>query len=193
MTTSNQLNPGMVLNINNKLFRVESIVRVAPPKGPPFIRVRLKDMSKDMSKDNSAGKVIEKNFKLNQPLKDVALVERRLEFLYLEGKSYLFLDVENLEQVLVPPDIIGKKATYLKESVELKASFYGDFVFSVELPQFLELMVSKTENASGGAPVANVTKIAILETGARLEVPPFIEAGDIIKVDTRTDEYIQRV
>lgn len=185
MTTSNQLNPGMVLNINGKLFRVESSVRVTAPKGAPFIKTKLKDMS--------SGKVVEKNFKLNQPLKDVALLERRLEFLYLEGKSYLFLDVENLEQVLVPPDIIGKKATYLKEGVELKASLYGDSVFSVDLPQFLELMVAKTENPSGGVPTANVTKVAILETGARIEVPPFIEAGDIIKVDTKADEYIQRV
>jgi elongation factor P len=185
MTTSNQLNPGMVLNISNKLFRVESSVRVTAPKGAPFIKTKLKDMS--------TGKVVEKNFKLNQALKDVALLERRLEFLYLEGKNYLFLDIENLEQVLVPPDIIGKKANYLKEGVELRANLYGDAVFSIELPQFLELMVSKTETAGGATPVANVTKMAILETGARIEVPPFIEAGDIVKVDTKTDEYIQRV
>ena len=80
-----------------------------------------------------------------------------------------------------------------KEGIELKAMFYGSSIFSVELPQFLELMVVKTEESESAAHVANATKIAILETGAKVEVPMFIESGDIIKVDTQTNEYIQRV
>ena len=120
-----------------------------------------------------------------------AVGERRLEFLYLEGKNYLFLDIDNLEQVLVPPDIVGDKVNFLKEGIELQAIFYGDTVFSVELPQFLELMVAKADGAESA--MSNSTKEAILETGAAIEVPPFIEPGDVIKVDTRTQEYIQRV
>jgi elongation factor P len=182
MITSNQVNPGMTLSINNKLYRVESSVKVTVPKGTPFIKTKLKDLS--------SGEVVEKNFKLNQPVKDVFLIERRIEFLYPEEESFLFLDVVNLEQVLVPSHIVGNKVNYLKEGVELKAFFYGDTIFSVDLPQFLELMVAKThaeeDSINGG-------KSAILETGARIEVPPFIETGDIIKVDTKTDEYIQRV
>ncbi|MDP1836028.1 MAG: elongation factor P [Chlamydiales bacterium] len=182
MTTTNQISPGMVLNIAGKLYRVESSVRVTVPKGTPFIKTKLKDMA--------SGKVSERNFKLNQAITDVALEERSLEFLYLEGKNYLFLDLSNLEQVLVPPDVVSNNAQYLKEGVQLKASFYGETVFTVELPQFLEIMVTKTEGGEGGAAGS---KTAILETGARIDVPPFVESGDIIKVDTKTDEYIQRV
>lgn len=185
MTTSNQLTPGMTLSLDGKIYRVESCVKVTVAKGVPFIKTKLKDLINE--------EVVEKNFKLNQPIQDVSLMERRLEFLYLEGKDYLFLDVGNLEQVLVPSSIIGDKVNYLKEGTELKAMFYGDSIFSVELPQFLELMVVKTEESQSAAHVANATKLAILETGAKIEVPMFVESGDIIKVDTQTNEYIQRV
>lgn len=184
MATSNQLTPGMTISINNKLYRVESSVKVTVPKGTPFIKTKLKDLN--------SNDIVEKNFKLNQPIKDVSLAERRLEFLYPEGEGFLFLDVVNLDQVLVPTPIVGNKVNFLKEGVELKAFFYGDTIFAVELPQFLELMVAKTHSDDEGLSVGG-TKLAILETGAKIEVPPFIETGDIIKVDTKTDEYIQRV
>jgi elongation factor P len=185
MVASQQLTPGMTLSIENKLYRVESVVKVTAPKGQPFIKSKLRDLSSD--------KVLEKNFKVGQDVKDVALEERSLEFLYLEGKSYLFLDIGTLEQVLVPPEVIGDKVNFLKEGIPLQATFYGDTIFSVELPQFLELLVAKTDSALDKNSLSNSTKEAILETGAAIEVPPFIEAGDVIKVDTRTQEYIQRV
>lgn len=183
MTTSNQLNPGMTLSIGNKLYRVESAVKVSVPKGTPFIKSTLKDLS-----DN---KTVEKNFKLNQPIKEVSLAERKLEFLYPEGTEFLFLDIVNLDQIRIPFSIVGDKVNFLKEGVELKAFFYGETVFSVELPQFLELMVSKTQQEVGKE--GGTRRVALLETGAQIEIPPFIEVGDIIKVDTKTEEYIQRV
>lgn len=175
----------MTISLNNKLYKVESCVKVTVPKGTPFIKTKLRDLSTQ--------EVIEKNFKPDQAIKDVSLLERKLEFLYLEGKNYLFLDVGNLEQVLIPASIIGEKVDYLKEGVDLKASFYGDTVFSVELPQFLELMVAKVETEKAGKGERSGVKVVTLETGAKIDVPPFIEVGDIIKVDTKTDEYIQRV
>ncbi len=181
MVLSNQLTPGMTVSVGDKLYRVESSVKVTTPKGAPFIKTKLRELDTE--------KVIEKNFKLGQTVKDVALAEKKLEFLYLEGKDYLFLDIGNLEQVLVSPPIIAAKAEYLREGVEIKASFYGDTIFSVELPQFLELMVAKIDSGA----VVNGTKIAVLETGAKIEVPSFIEVGDIVKIDTRTDEYVQRM
>ncbi len=123
----------------------------------------------------------------------MSLEERKLEYLYLEGKNYLFLDLGNLEQVLVPPEVIGESVHFLKEGIELQATFYGTTIFSVELPQFLELMIAKTDPAVEGGSMANAMKKALLETGAEISVPRFIEAGDIIKVDTRNKEYIQRV
>ena len=185
MTTSNQLAPGLTLSLDGKIYRVESCVKVTVAKGVPFIKTKLKDLLSD--------EVIEKNFKLNQPIQDVSLAEKKLEYLYLEGKDYLFLDIGDLEQVLVPSNVIGDRVNYLKEGTEVKAMFYGKSIFSVELPQFLELMVVRTEESESAAHVANAIKIAILETGAKIEVPMFVESGDIIKVDTQTNEYIQRV
>ena len=186
MVMSNQIVPGMTLSVGSKLFRVESSVKVTVPKGTPFMKTKLKELS--------TGKVSEKNFKLGQKVNDVALVERNLEFLYSEGKEHLFMDIDTLKQLLVPTSVVGKNADYLKEAVQVKGSFYGETVFSIELPQFLELMVAKTEEENAeNVPVSNVTKVAILETGAEVEVPPFVEAGDVIKVDTKTGEFIQRV
>lgn len=185
VTTSNQITPGMILNVDGKIYRVESAVKVTVAKGVPFIKTKLKNLISD--------DLIEKNFKLNIPVDEVSLVERRLEFLYMEGKDYLFLDIGNLEQVMVPTNVIGDKVHYLKEGTEIRAMFYGDAIFSVELPQFLELMVVKTEPSESAAAAANATKTAILETGAKIEVPMFVETGDIIKVDCHTNEYIQRV
>jgi elongation factor P len=181
MTTANQITPGMTLNLDGKIYRVESSVKVTVAKGVPFIKTKLRNL---INED-----VIEKSFKLDQPVQEVSLIERNLEFLYPEGKEYLFLDIGNLEQVLVPAAILTDRVHYLKEGIQVKAMFYGDSIFGVELPQFLEIMVVKTEASGPGASV----KKAVLETGAKLDVPLFIEGGDVIKVDTQVNEYIQRV
>lgn len=184
MTTANQITPGMTLNIDGKIFRVESSVKVTAPKGTPFVKTKLRNLITD--------ETIEKNFKLDQTVQEVSLLERLLEFLYPEGKEFLFLDIGNLEQVLVPSGILLEKVDYLKEGIQVKALFYGETIFAIELPQFLELMVVKTEGGSA-EPTDQALKKAILETGAKIDVPLFIESGDVIKVDTQTNDYIQRV
>ncbi len=183
--TSNQMTPGIMINVDGKIYRVETAVKVTVAKGTPFIKTKLKDLMNE--------KVIEKNFKEGQPVQEVTLDERTLEFLYIEGKDYLFLDTGNLEKVLVSKSVIGDKVNYIKEAIEIKAMFYGDAIFSVELPQFLELMVVKTESDEKAQQIGNATKTAFLETGAKIEVPLFIESGDIVKVDTTNGDYIQRV
>jgi elongation factor P len=186
MATALQINPGMTVSVGGKLYRVESVVKVEAAKGNPFVKMKLRELASET--------VIEKNFKPADKVDEVTVAERMLEFLYLEGKEYLFLDIDELETVRVPASVVGELVHYLKESTQVNATFYGDQVFALELPPFLELMVANTESGEQATvPMANVSKIAVLETGARLEVPPFIEAGDIIKVDTRTGEYIQRV
>lgn len=183
MTTANQITPGMTLNIDGKIYRVESSVKVTVAKGTPFVKTKLRNLITD--------ETIEKNFKLDQTVQEVSLLERTLEFLYPEGKEYLFLDVGNLEQVVVPAVILADKVHYLKEGIQVKAMFYGETIFAIELPQFLEIMVVKTE--ADAARAAASTKRAVLETGAKIDVPLFIESGDVIKVDTQTNDYIQRV
>lgn len=182
MTTANQITPGMTLNLDGKIFRVESSVKVTVAKGTPFVKAKLRNLITE--------EVIERNFKLDQMVQEVSLIERTLEFLYAEGKEFLFLDIGNLEQVLVPASILSEKVHYLKEGIQVKAMFYGETIFAIELPQFLEIMVVKTEPSSTGT---GTTKRAVLETGAKVEVPLFVEGGDVIKVDTQTNEYIQRV
>jgi elongation factor P len=184
MVASTQIMPGMTISIGNKLYRVESSVKVTVPKGTPFIKTKLRDLS--------TNDVVEKSFKPDQSVKDVTLSEKQLEFLYPEGKDYLFIDINTLNQILIPANIIGDNINYLKEGTDLKATFYGDTIFAVELPQFLEIMVAKTEGGNNGQ-LGSSNKVAILETGAPVDVPPFIEVGDIIKVDTKTNDYIQRV
>jgi elongation factor P len=185
MSNSSQMIPGMTISLNGEIFRIESCVKVSVAKGNPFIKTKLKNLITD--------ETVERNFKLGQEITEVSLSERKLEFLYLEGKDYLFLDVGTLNQILVPAFVIGDRIHYLKEGVDVKAMCYGESIFSVELPQFLELMVAKTEAPEAVSPLSNATKVAVLETGAEVDVPLFIEAGDIVKVDTYTKEYIQRV
>ena len=129
----------------------------------------------------------------NQSVTEVKLNERELEYLYLEDKKHLFFDITNLEQVLVSGEIMGAKDNYLKEGIIVNAHFYGETIFSIELPQFLELLVVKTEDLDASNPMSASNKRAILETGARMEVPMFIESGDIIKGDTENEEYVQRI
>jgi elongation factor P len=153
-------------------------------KGTPFVKTKLRNLITD--------ETIERNFKLDQTVQEVSLLERQIEFLYPEGKEYLFLDIGNLEQVLVPSGILADKVHYLKEGIQVKAMFYGETIFAIELPQFLEIMVVKTEGSEAPAGSSS-TKKAVLETGAKIDVPLFIESGDVIKVDTQTNDYIQRV
>jgi elongation factor P len=177
----------MTLSISGKLFRVESAVKVSVKKGEPFVKTKLRSLTTD--------KLSEKSFKPDQQVKDVSLSERTLEFLYPEGKEYLFLDIDQLVKVLVSADIVGDRINFLKEGTGVSASFYGDAISTVELPQFLELMVAQTDQSeeSNNVGASDVTKGAVLETGATLQVPLFVEAGDIIKVDTGLGEFIQRV
>ena len=185
MVMTNNIFPGMTINIENKIYRIESSTKVEVPRGNSYVETTLRNLMTD--------EIVKKNFPMQKKLQEVSLVEHQLEFLYIEGKNYLFLDISNLENVLVPPKILGDVVNFLKEGTQLKAMFYGDQIFSVELPQFLELMVVKTESSKEKLQMANTTKTAVLETGALIEVPPFIEVGDIIKVDVYAKEYIQRM
>lgn len=183
--TSSQLVAGMTIQLESAIYRVDAAQKVTPPRGAAFIKASLKLLGSD--------KTVEKSFKLDQMIDEVALVEKSLVYLYLEGKNYLFLDVEGLVQVELAPAVIGQIANFLKEGIYLKASCFGDTIFSVELPQFLELMVAKTDDMDGMTPVSNSMKTAQLETGAKIEVPLFVEPGDVVKVDTHLGEFIQRV
>lgn len=185
MVQSNQLTVGMMILIKNKLYKVVSVAKVSGPKGDVFIRAEVKDHESET--------VIEKNFKSGQDVQEVSFENKTLEFLYPENESYLFLDIGNYEKVCISKPVMKDKFLFLKAGVSLTAVMYGGSVFSVELPPFLELMVSKTDFPGDDLPLTGGNKKALLETGVEVLVPPFVEIGDVIKVDTRTSEYIQRV
>ena len=185
MTTNHQIAPGTTISLDGRVYRVESSVKVTVARGVPFIKTKLKDLMTD--------EVVEKNFKENQEINEVTLSEHTLEYLYMEEKNFLFLNIDNLSVVTVSPEVVTDKVNYLKEGIAMKALFYGDTIFSIELPQFLEIMVVKTEAPDAGVAESSSGKVGILETGAKVEVPLFIESGDIVKVDTHANEYIQRV
>ena len=185
MTTNQQIAPGTTISLDGRVYRVESSVKVTVAKGVPFTKTKLKDLMTE--------EVIEKNFKENQEINEVTLSEHTLEYLYMEEKNFLFLNIDGLTLVTVSPEVITDKVNYLKEGIQMKALFYGETIFSIELPQFLEIMVVKTETPEASVASSGTGKIGILETGAKIEVPLFIESGDIVKVDTHVNEYIQRV
>lgn len=187
MINANQIAPGVILSLEKKLFCVESISKTLSSNKVSQVQVKLRDIATDF--------IVDKKFDPSDQLKDVSLSERVLEFLYPDGKDFLFLDIETLEEVRIPTTIIGGRIEYMKAGVQIRASAYSDAIIAIELPQFLELMVANVEDQfvetslSGNVP----SKEATLETGATLRVPTFVEVGDVIKVDTRAEEYIQRI
>lgn len=183
MITANQLTAGMTIILSKKPYRVESVVKVTLQKENPLVKVKLQQLETLES--------LEKNFRPTQEIENVTFEEHKLEYLYPEDKEFVFLDVGTLDLHKVSKNTLGQKTAYLKEGTEVKGTFFGDTVFSMEMPQFLELMVTAIETVEDKK--RGTLRLAVIETGAQLEVPPFVEVGDVIKIDTQTDEYVQRV
>lgn len=184
MVVASQLVAGMTILMNQQPYRVERVVKVASPKAGAFIKVTLCHLA--------TNEIEEKNCKADQSIEEIALTEDALEYLYQEGKEHIFLNRGSLELVHVAKDVVGKHISYLKEGIEVKGICFGPMVLTVELPQFLELMVSSIEGDDLDRHDGSI-RVAVVETGAKLEVPSFIDVGDVIKVDTRLEEYVQRV
>jgi elongation factor P len=184
MILASQLSVGMTISLSGNYYRVESAVKVNVQKTMQLIRAKLRNVQND--------EVIEKNFKPTQKIDEVAIAEHKLEYLYPQDGKYVFLDITTLDLMQVGKDIIGNAVLFLKEGTEVRSTCCGTSIFSIELPQFLELMVSSIGGTKKTAHDGMV-RIAKLESGAEVEVPLFVEAGDIVKVDTKSQEYIQRV
>lgn len=185
MATGNQLTAEMTISLNHRLYQVESVIKGGSGKGGEPVTAKLRDLA--------TGDVIEKKIKPSDTIREVILEERTLEFLYPEEGGFLCLDVISLDRVLIDQDVVGEAVNYLKEGVEFKGFFHGDTPVVVQLPPFLELMVAEIEEPAAKKKQTDDHFIATLETGARVVVPRFIEAGDIVKVNTVRHEYVQRI
>lgn len=185
MATTADFKNGLVLKIDNKLQQIVEFQHVKPGKGPAFVRTKLKDVV--------SGKVVEKTFNAGVKV-ETALVDRRdMTYLYNDGSAYVFMDSKTYEQYELQPELLGNSARFLLENMTVQVSFHdGDALFA-ELPVAVELKVEHTDPGLQGDRSTGGTKPATLETGAEIQVPLFIETGNIVKVDTRTGGYLSRV
>ncbi len=186
MASTADFRNGLVIRFNNDLYTISEFQHVKPGKGGAFVRTKLKNVI--------TGRVIDNTFRAGEKVEIVKLVARQMQYLYQEGEHYVFMDGETYDQVTLDSSLVDDSISkYLKEGVDYKIMFKESQPLVVELPFFLELEVIKTEPGIKGDTVSSTTKAATLETGAVIQVPLFVEQGDILKVDTRTDLYLERV
>ncbi|ADL08079.1 elongation factor P [Thermosediminibacter oceani] len=185
MISTNDLRPGVTVEIDGEVYMVVDFQHVKPGKGAAFVRTRIKNIK--------TGQVFERNFRAGEKL-NRAIVERKtMQYLYQTDDTYYFMDTQTFEQIPLNKDQLGDAVKYLKENLEVMVMFYEGVPIGIELPTFVELTVVDTEPGFKGDTATGGSKPATLETGAVVQVPLFINKGDVIRVDTRTGEYLSRV
>ena len=185
MISVNDLKTGLTLEIDGGLWNVVEFMHVKPGKGAAFVRTKLKNAE--------SGNVIEKTFRAGEKVAKATLDKRDMQYLYKEGNDYVMMDLESYEQIGVSADKIGEGVKYLKENMNVAILLHGTNIIGIDIPNFVELEVIDTPPAEKGNTAQGGTKPATLETGAVVNVPFFVTNGTIIRVDTRTNEYLDRV
>ena len=180
-----QLRKGMIVKHEEKLQYVISVYHHTPGNLRAVIQIKMRDLKSGTSKET--------RFSSGDKLEIAHIDQIDMEYLYQESSTYVFMNQENYEQVSLHRDLLGEDVQWLKENMVCKVDFYEGRAIAIELPFTVELKVVDTEPALKGATVTNVYKAAKLETGAVVAVPPFIENGEIIRVDTREAKYLERV
>jgi elongation factor P len=177
---------GMTLQIDGALFTITYFQHVKPGKGGAFVRTKLKNVL--------SGAVTEKTFRAGEKVDEVRLERRPVQYSYSDGDLLYFMDQQTFEMIPLAKGVIGAdQLPYLKENMECEGLVHGDTIISVELPYFVELEVVETDPGVRGDTATGGTKPAKLETGAVVQVPLFLEQGEVIRVDRREDKYIERV
>ncbi len=180
-----QFRKGLKIEMNGEPFIIVDFQHVKPGKGGAFVRTRIKSLTK--------GNVIDKTFKSGEKVDVPDLEEKHMSYLYSDGDGYCFMDNETYEQMALTEGQIGDAMGYLKENVEVSILFHNGAPIGLELPMFMELEIVETDPGIKGNTVSGGSKPAKLETGVTVQVPLFISEGEVIKVDTRSGEYIERV
>lgn len=185
MISTNDMRSGQAIIFDGKICLITDYERVKPGKGPSFVKAKLKDIN--------SGQVLDKTWRGEHKVELAILQGRPHQYLYRQGNLYHFMDAETYDQIVVDADFVQDVAAYLKEGMDLQITFHKNKPVKVEVPNFLELKVSKTEPGVKGDTVSGAAKPATVETGAVVQVPLFVNEGDRIKVDTRTGSYVTRV
>lgn len=185
MISVNDLKTGLTLEIDSNLWTVIEFLHVKPGKGAAFVRTKLKNAE--------TGNVIEKTFRAGEKVAKATLDRRDMQYLYKEGNDYVMMDLETYEQISITDSQIGDGVKYLKENMNLSVLMHDSKIIGVDMPNHVELEVVDTPPAEKGNTAQGGTKPATLETGAVVNVPFFVTNGTVIRVDTRTNEYLDRV
>ena len=186
MATTSDLRTNIIIRYNGQLHRVVEFHHHAPGNWRAMVIMKLKNMQ--------TGKVIEDRVRAGSDIEIVRVDKRPMQYLYREGDSYHFMDNETFEQIEIPGDTIGPAAQFMKESEMADVLFFDDNqILGVEVPLFVTLKVTEAATAVRGDTATNITKPVTLETGAVVQAPAFVNEGDVLKIDTRTGEYIERM
>jgi elongation factor P len=183
--SANQMRPGMVIIHDNELYSVFSITHRTPGNLRAFVQAKIRNLR--------TGGMIEYRFRSDDRVERATLDEAEMEYLYNDGDAFYFMNTETFEQTHLNRDTLGDAVNYLIPNLKIAVEFYEGKPVSVELPQTVDLEVTDTEPGLKGATVSNVTKAATLETGFVVQVPPFIETGEKIRVGTAEGTYLERV
>ena len=184
MLTAGDFRNGVTFEMEGKVYQVIEFQHVKPGKGAAFVRTKYKDVV--------TGTIRETSFNPTTKFENAVIERRRLDYLYNDGELYYFMDPETYDQIPLNADKLGDNFKFVKENTTCTISSFKGNVFSVEPPTFVELAVTETEPGVRGDTATNVTKSATLETGAVIKVPIFINEGEILRIDTRTGEYLER-
>ena len=185
MISAGDFRNGITIELDNNIFQIIEFQHVKPGKGAAFVRTKLKNIK--------SGGIIEKTFRPTEKCPQARIDRKDMQYLYSDGDLFHFMDVESYEQIALNGDDIGDVLTFVKENEMCKVCSHNGNVFAVEPPMFVELEITETEPGFKGDTATGATKPAIVETGATVHVPLFIDQGDKIKIDTRTGEYLSRV
>lgn len=185
MATTADFRNGLIIKFKNDLYTVIEFQHVKPGKGGAFVRTMLKNLR--------SGKVLDNTFRSGETLDIVRVERRKYQYLYRDSEYLVCMDNGTYEQINVPASHIGDGINYLKENEEVEILFNGEEIISVDIPIFINLKVVSVEPGAKGDTVSNVTKPATLETGATVNVPLFVNEGELLKIDTRTGSYVERV
>ena len=182
--TAGDFRNGKTFEMDGKVMQVIEFQHVKPGKGAAFVRTKMKNVV--------TGAVTETSFNPTAKFEEAFIERKDMEYSYNDGDLYYFMDQETYDMIPLNKDLLGDAFRFVKENTVCKVLSYKGNVFGVECPNFMDLVVTETEPGFAGNTATNVTKPAVLETGAEIKVPLFIDIGDKITIDTRTGEYLSR-
>ncbi|KPL21992.1 MAG: elongation factor P [Anaerolineae bacterium SM23_84] len=180
-----ELRKGVTFELDGQIYRVLEYQHHKPGRGAATIRTKLRNLR--------TGATIDRNFISGDRVQDIRLDHRTVQYLYRDGNLYYFMDVDTYEQPAISAELLGSAAQYLKEGTTIDVLFYEGQPLDIELPVTVELEVTETEPGVKGDTATGATKAATLETGLVVQVPLFVDVGDVLRVDTRTGQYLTRV